>query len=234
MLFPDIKDKNEKKIKSGSSSTNKNVKKKTTDIKNDNSAEKKGLMEGELLNTVDRPELDTEIKGKISEIEKAKLFYTQHTSKPSFADTAKRFNIDLKDLVEIGRKEDWFNKRLAYHTAAIADQQEIASKVLRNIVASISVVSSLAIKEQALLMQYRDRMRNPKYTKNPDTITSAEDLVYKPNEVTSFIKLFMSLTEKEADDHENEIVNLRTASDAELEQLLSEDDIYELHMSLED
>jgi len=86
------------------------------------------------------------------------------------------------------------------------------------------------MKEQALLMQHRDDLRRTKQSK----ISDYEDMIYKPNEVSNFIKLFMMLSEQTVENAKSSIKTLKEMEDNELESLLSEDDMFELKLREEE
>ena len=157
---------------------------------------------------------------------KIKKFYVAHSSRPSYAETAKRFNVNVSMIAEIAKEEDWFGQREYYWAKKQADQLEELERSNENVFKSLSAVVQISLKEHAMAAIAIEKQRNK--DKNNNRVT---EVTYNLREVMAMVKVLkeMSSVMQEQVDRNNK--SLREMTDSELLSRVSEDEFYDLDLS---
>jgi len=173
---------------------------------------------------VDTIEKYVEEKKEISGWDKVKAFYVSHSSKPTYVEVARTFNLEVEDVAQEAQKESWFERRLIYWNQVNADQKQNIYDANRTVFKSLSAVTQLAINDHAQMMLDIQKNKKKGILKNPKDY----NIIYNIKDVMALVKLLNTnaeIVEKQLDETEKELKDL---DDGELLALLSEDEQYEL------
>jgi hypothetical protein len=178
--------------------------------------------------TVDIKEIKKEIKEdrEKNQFDLVRDFYIKHSSKPTYAETARRFNIGVDSIAKIASEESWFEQRIVYWNQNSADQQQSIHSANESIFKSLSIVSQLAMKEHAQIMIDIEKAK-----KNGGKLDyKSYDPIYNIKDAMALVKLLNTNTSIMQDQLHQSEKTLEEMDDSELYSLLSEDEKYELDM----
>jgi hypothetical protein len=155
---------------------------------------------------------------------KIKKFYISHSSKPTYAETAKRFNLNTSMVADIAREEDWFTQREYYWAKKQSDQLESLEKSNENIFKSLSAVVQIALKEHATAAIENEKRRKAGKISNTE-------VTYNLREVMAMVKTLKEMSEILRDQVDENNKSLKEMTDSELLSRVSEDEAYNLDLS---
>ena len=183
-------------------------------------AKMKVVNETEISKDVEKKQLEASSSDKI------RKFYVEHSSKPTYAETARRFRIDISIIAELAKGENWFEQRIVFWNQNAADQQQSIHAANESIFKSLSIVAQLAIKEHAQIMIDIEKAKQ----KGIVVKSNSYDPAYNIKDAMALVKLLNTNTEILQEQLNQSEKTLLQTNDDELLELLSEDEKYELDM----
>ena len=153
-------------------------------------------------------------------------YYIQHSSKPTYAETSRRFNIDQGILAKIAKDESWFEQRIVYWNQNSADQQQSRYSANESIFKSLSIVSQLAMREHAQIMMDVEKAKK----KGIGYTMKSFSPIHNIKDAMALVKLLNSNTDIIQNQLDQSEKTLSEMDDTEVYALLSEDEKYELDL----
>lgn len=180
------------------------------------------------LETIKMSEVSKEVKEETEkdEMDVVRDHYVKHSSRPTYAETARRFNINQEVLAKIAKNESWFEQRIVHWNQSSADQQQAIHTANESIFKSLSVVSQLAMREHAQIMMDVEKAKK----QGMSSTMKSFNPIHNIKDAMALVKLLNSNTDiiqKQIDQSEK---TLSEMDDSEIYALLSEDEKYELDL----